>query len=146
MIHKKAPPTAPLQRDSKPEESASEKQEPTTVTATTKDGKEKEKEGKKLSGLLSLEELALKEDEKEDSQLSEQALNDPIFKSFSGRLEDIDNFEKMVENLGKMRSNAKLLPDKERREFAASVALSFLKQLGEGGDFLLNDEGDDDDE
>jgi len=76
---------------------------------------------------LNLEELSFKGDDEDEMDSSD--LKDPIFSSFGGGYGDIDAFEKTISQLGSLRDHTKSLPDQQRRELAASVAMSFLKQL-----------------
>jgi len=72
---------------------------------------------------LDVDSLLFKEDE-------EEKINDLDFDA-DINLDDMESFEKTLRTLTSLREQAKQLPDKERREMAAKVALSLFQQLGD---------------
>jgi hypothetical protein len=72
-----------------------------------------------------------------EEQITRLKYEELIFKDINGdfdqelfdgevNLEDLDSFEKTLQKLTQIRANAQKLSDKDRRDLAAKIALSFL--------------------
>ena len=122
---------SPAQHNTQPTSSIGDKNTAKSDTAaaspTIQGGKEKDNKQIRPDN----EELSLKDDDM-------SAEHEPSADDFEIQLDDLESFETTLKELSALRNKAKNLPDEQRRELAAKVALSFLRQF--------NDEGDEADE